>query len=254
MNVYQAQNKRDYMEDTKFYKYRKDVIVGAVFDGHGGSYVSTSLVKFFNCYFDFKPNVCMTLTQRARYLQKAIVDMDNRHFAKYGSGSTIIMAINYRRLNTTFLVNVGDSRALIVLKQDARVFKLNRKGEFVRYGFIHSHFVTEDHTIQKDLSFIRAAGGVVEDGRVQGILNMSRAIGDGDVKKKGVVATPDVYIIGNESILSSILLSSDGLFETMSTADVFKLWLSGHGPRQLVLRAIKEGSEDNLTVMTIPRK
>lgn len=68
--------------------------------------------------------------------------------------------------DTIYCANSGDSRAVLVLKS----------GKIVE--------MSEDHKPENDgeLKRIKAAGGFVEDGRVQGIIAVSRAIGDWEYK------------------------------------------------------------------------
>ncbi|MEQ2168924.1 hypothetical protein GOODEAATRI_019681 [Goodea atripinnis] len=47
-------------------------------------------------------------------------------------------------------------------------------------------------TIYEERMRIQRAGGTVRDGRVLGILEVSRSIGDGQYKRCGVISTPDV--------------------------------------------------------------
>ncbi|CAJ1355846.1 unnamed protein product [Effrenium voratum] len=116
------------------------------------------------------------------------------------------------------LGHVGDSRAV-----------LSRRGQAVR--------LTEDHKpeLLRETARIEAAGGFVQDGatamgsgkeyRVNGGLNLSRALGDlhykSDIKRKPseqmVSAVPDTsrlrWQLGSEEF---ILLASDGVWECMT--------------------------------------
>lgn len=68
--------------------------------------------------------------------------------------------------DTLYCANAGDSRAVLGLKN----------GKLVELSF--------DHKPDNDgeLKRVKAAGGFVEDGRVQGIIAVSRAIGDWEYK------------------------------------------------------------------------
>lgn len=72
--------------------------------------------------------------------------------------------------DTVFCANSGDSRAILVLKS----------GKIVE--------LSEDHKPENEneLKRIKAGGGFVEDGRVQGIIAVSRAIGDWEYKNPGL--------------------------------------------------------------------
>ena len=69
--------------------------------------------------------------------------------------------------------NSGDSRAVLATKT----------GKVIELSY--------DHKPDNDgeMTRIKAGGGYVEDGRVQGIIAVSRAIGDWDYKDPGLLAT-----------------------------------------------------------------
>ena len=65
-----------------------------------------------------------------------------------------------------YCANSGDSRAILVTK----------KGSVIELS--HDHKPDKEGELRR----IRAAGGFVEDGRVQGVIAVSRAIGDWEYK------------------------------------------------------------------------
>ena len=68
--------------------------------------------------------------------------------------------------DTIYCANSGDSRAVLVLKT-GKIIELS-----------HDHKPDNDIELKR----IKAAGGFVEEGRVQGIIAVSRAIGDWEYK------------------------------------------------------------------------
>lgn len=73
--------------------------------------------------------------------------------------------------NTLYCSNSGDSRAVLV----------SRNGKVTELS--HDHKPDEAGEMQR----IRAAGGFVDDGRVQGIIAVSRAIGDWEYKNPAML-------------------------------------------------------------------
>jgi len=73
--------------------------------------------------------------------------------------------------DTIYCANSGDSRALIQLT-DGKVIELS-----------HDHKPENDGELKR----VKAGGGYVEDGRVQGIIAVSRAIGDWEYKNPGLL-------------------------------------------------------------------
>uniref|UniRef100_A0A0K0DCW5 PPM-type phosphatase domain-containing protein n=1 Tax=Angiostrongylus cantonensis TaxID=6313 RepID=A0A0K0DCW5_ANGCA len=65
-------------------------------------------------------------------------------------------------------------------------------------GFLKDAFspieLTVDHnpTMYEERMRIQKAGGTVKDGRVNGIIEVSRSIGDGQFKAHGVTCIPDM--------------------------------------------------------------
>ena len=74
--------------------------------------------------------------------------------------------------DTIYCANSGDSRAVIA----------NKAGKLTELSF--------DHKPENDIEFarVKAGGGFVEDGRVQGVIAVSRAIGDWEYKNPGLLA------------------------------------------------------------------
>jgi len=77
--------------------------------------------------------------------------------------------------DTIYCSNSGDSRAVLATKQ-GKVIELS-----------HDH--KPDNDIE--LARVKAGGGFVEDGRVQGVIAVSRAIGDWEYKNPGLLAQMD---------------------------------------------------------------
>jgi protein phosphatase PTC2/3 len=110
------------------------------------------------------------------------------------------------------VANIGDSRAL-----------LSRNGECVA--------LTKDHkpTNDEELTRIRAAGGYVEFGRVDGQLALSRAVGDSPYKqnkslpldKQRVIAVPDITLdhLSDDDVL---IVCCDGIFEAISNEETVR--------------------------------
>lgn len=110
------------------------------------------------------------------------------------------------------VANIGDSRAL-----------LSRGGNTVA--------LTKDHkpTNDEENSRIRAAGGYVEFGRVDGQLALSRAVGDAPYKqnkalpleKQRVIALPDITLEQlNEG--DALIVCCDGIFEALNNEETVK--------------------------------
>lgn len=127
------------------------------------------------------------------------------------SGCTAVVSLVTRE--RVIVANAGDSRAV-----------LSRKGEAVDLSVDHK---PEDPI---ELKRITGAGGkVTADGRVNGGLNLSRALGDHMYKKRSdlspaeqmITALPDVKAVDlREGEDEFIVLACDGIWNSMSSQEV----------------------------------
>lgn len=160
-------------------------------------------------------------------------------------GSTAIVAI--LRQDQLYVANTGDSRAIVC--EDATPIPLST-----------------DHKPMdlKEMNRIRAAGGDVFLGRVQGILAVARAFGDIDFKGESgetgfITCEPDIKMWTINEKTEFIVLACDGVWDVMSNYDVVKFvrekLLQGLSPQtvteQLVLQCFHRGSMDNISAIIV---
>ncbi|RZC15249.1 putative protein phosphatase 2C 60 isoform A [Glycine soja] len=127
-------------------------------------------------------------------------------FAGPTSGSTACVAVI--RNNQLVVANAGDSRCVI-----------SRKGQ--AYNLSRDH--KPDLEIEKDR--ILKAGGFIHAGRVNGSLNLARAIGDMEFKqnkflpaeKQIVTANPDINTVELCDEDEFVVLACDGIWDCMSS-------------------------------------
>ena len=114
-----------------------------------------------------------------------------------------------------FVANAGDSRCV-----------MGRNGLAVPMSFDHK---PENET---EIERITAAGSVIEEGRVDGHLNLTRAIGDLKFKKKPnltaeqhpITANPDVYTYDLTEQCDFVIMGCDGCWETKDN-DAMVAWV-----------------------------
>mmetsp|Transcript_1222 Transcript_1222/g.1881 ORF Transcript_1222/g.1881 Transcript_1222/m.1881 type:complete len:125 (+) Transcript_1222:451-825(+) len=110
-----------------------------------------------------------------------------------------------------FVANAGDSRCV-----------LGRSGTCVPLSFDHK---PEN---QVEIERIHAAGSVITEGRVDGHLNLTRAMGDLKFKKKAgltaeqhcITANPDVFTYDLTPECDFVLMGCDGCWETKSNEEM----------------------------------
>jgi serine/threonine protein phosphatase PrpC len=175
-------------------------------------------------------------------MQYAFTETDREWLQKYPvveDGSTAcVVAVTSRYI---MCGNAGDSRA-VLLDGDTVVplsndHKPSRRDELMR---------------------IEEAGGMVYHvgvPRVNGILAVSRAIGDAELKKF-VISDPEIRTVLRSKSQRFILLATDGLWDVFSNHEAVQFiednWETpGHGCRALAREAYQRGSFDNVCCMVV---
>ncbi|KAH7836737.1 hypothetical protein Vadar_004967 [Vaccinium darrowii] len=208
-------------------------------------------------------------------LLSAIHDIDTKFSReafknRYVSGSTatVVLLVDGQIL----VAWLGDSRALLCSKEIKNA--LGNGGTST--AVLEAEEVTRDHHPDRDdeRARVEAAGGFVRTWgvpRVNGILAVSRSIGDVYLKRYGVSPVPEVmdwrHLTPNDSYL---VLASDGIFESLSPHNVCDL-LRDENVRvnemsksscacpssssladRIAEEAYEKGSGDNLSAIVIP--
>jgi serine/threonine protein phosphatase PrpC len=221
------------MEDAKLtnISLQNDTMVFGVFDGHGGKEVAEFVSRHF----------CEELEKNRAYLsgnielaiKETFLRMDELIRTPNGTKEVIRIARdlpdNYNveadpamliagctavvaliRNNTLYVANAGDSRC--VLSRDGRAVEMS---------------IDHKPELQGELERIRKAGGVVEDGRVMGNLNLSRSIGDLEYKKNNsipqkdqmITAYPEVRIENLNDRDQFMILACDGVWDMLTSQE-----------------------------------
>ncbi|CAG7869243.1 unnamed protein product [Brassica rapa] len=158
-----------------------------------------------------------------------------------------------------FIANIGDAKAVL-----ARSSSTNESGSHTEACTpLKAIVLTREHKAiyPQERSRIQKSGGVVSsNGRLQGRLEVSRAFGDRQFKKYGVIATPDIHAFELTEREDFMILGCDGLWEVFGPSDavgfVQKLLKEGLPvstiSRRLVKEAVKERRcKDNCTAIVI---
>jgi serine/threonine protein phosphatase PrpC len=184
-----------------------------MFDGHNGAAAAEWMAKEMPARLDALADPCEHKALTACVEQADADFMEDTNVRVHGCTACLVLirhgADGKQRKLT--VANVGDSRCL-VFGMDGKV-----------------KFTTEDHKpdTESEGARIRAAGGSVSFGRVDGDLAMSRSIGDHAYKNvpgvaplaQKVVPTPDVSDVELDP-RDIVLVCCDGLVEKLSNAQV----------------------------------
>lgn len=222
LGVAWAQASRECMQDSFSLSLsrkakNKEIDFFGVFDGHGpnGEDISRYLAyklcgvvlgQFRKTKQSFPQCIetgCLKVDNKIRKTQKLMED------GEVIGGSTACVCWIMEGL--IYSANVGDSR-----------FILSYKGRAVA--------VTEDNKPHNphEKQRIKEAGGYIYDGRVNGILAVSRAFGDAcfkDIKGSGpheqlVSAVPDVRTVLIDEHIDFLVIATDGVFDVMTNQQV----------------------------------
>ena len=140
-------------------------------------------------------------------LKQAVEEEKNSEvdFNTVGCTANVVLIVPFEDGPTAFCANAGDSRAVYATTGKAKAFSFDHKP-----------------TNQKERQRIVKAGSFVNnEGRIDGNLNLSRAIGDMEYKKKprlkpeeqAITSFPDVRSIKLTKTHDFIAMGCDGIFE-----------------------------------------
>jgi serine/threonine protein phosphatase PrpC len=214
-----------------------------VYDGHGGRGAVNFVQEHLHVNFREQMDLGLEPEQawHAAYL-KTDADMASADVGYSGSTAA-----------TAFIRTDGEKRFLHTANcGDARIV-LCREGKAMR--------LTTDHkgTDQAEVKRIQDAGGLVVLNRVSGILAVTRSLGDLKMKEY-VIGDP--YCESHELLPTDALLivACDGLWDVVGDQEVceFVLQPGDDGPmtaqalaNRLLVKAIKQGTTDNISIMVI---
>jgi serine/threonine protein phosphatase PrpC len=211
-----------------------------VYDGHGGSevsdYVSKHLPKRFEeCGGDF--------VEAFAKVDAEYADIDKVMHRM--AGTTATCAYIDAERGWIRVSNVGDSWAVLV--------PLERVHE--------PQVLTVDdncRTNLEEVNRIRQCGGRVVDCRVERVLAVTRAIGDGDFRASGVICEPHITLPIEVLAPSILVLATDGLWDVLSIEQVAEYLRSQPDfvsaqvlAKELVRRAVARRTMDDVTVVIV---
>ncbi|EEY56002.1 protein phosphatase 2C, putative [Phytophthora infestans T30-4] len=228
--VSQMQGRRPYMEDrhTAMADLNGDPKQSfyGIFDGHGGDGAANYCVQA----------MCQNVIREPTITKEPIEALKNG-FLRTDQEAIVVLTQG----DEIFVAHTGDSRAVLV----------HRSGK--------ASVLTSDHKPNRpdERRRIQELGGsVVFWGvwRVEGILAVSRAIGD-RMLKPFVVAEPEVKKFTRTEEDRYVVLASDGVWDTVSNDDAAQLVLKYEDPQTAAQRIMEEayarGSMDNICAMVI---
>lgn len=260
-----VKNKPRKMEDrhiclpqfSQIYQLEKSLSFYGVFDGHSGSlaatYATNQIPYLLAQQLKSIQNSCSLDSDVYRdALETSFLQVDHNFGKKQlVSGTTAVCALllkdglqNFKHL---YVAWVGDSRCLLV-------------SPTVHLQLVKPH--KPDSVDEKKRIESNETGGSVifvqGQWRVNGIINVSRSIGDYTVK--AVIAEPDIVDVPLQPSHDFLLLGSDGLWDHVTEKDIVDCVYKSINdeeqclediPKHLIELAKQGDSQDNITVVLV---
>lgn len=249
------------MEDNRSIYHRDNISIYSIYDGHGGESTSHKAASELS---HILYNTLSSLNLKSiddslikKLIKQVFIDYDIKLFSSNQHiyvGTTVTIVIHLKSINTLYFVNLGDSRTIFIKPQG----KNTNSYEVI--------LETTDHTAKStpEIQRIVKAGGFVNNGKLNGSLGPSRALGDFEFKINTdgtynssnpiLSPIPDVFSANYESGI--LVLASDGLWDVVTSSNVVNIVEQNINNisnirTDLITKAIQEKSHDNITVMVI---
>ncbi|XP_062084276.1 probable protein phosphatase 2C 49 [Humulus lupulus] len=227
-----------------------------VFDGHGGPEAAAFIKKnAMRIFFEdaklpqtaevdeiFSGELQNSLRKAFHLADLALADDCN---VNSSSGTTALTAMIFGRL--LMVANAGDCRAVLC-----------RKGEAIDMSQDHRPIHPPERRRVEEL------GGYIDDGYLNGVLSVSRALGDWDMKfprgsPSPLISEPEFQQIILTEDDEFLIMGCDGIWDVMSSQHAVSLVRRGlrrhddpnQCARDLVMEALRLSTFDNLTVIVV---
>lgn len=206
-----------------------------IYDGHGGRKVATHVMK--NLPDAYANQLSLNDEENIWKAAYTMLHAEVTHKHMYGGTTVVSVVIKYiDGQRCISCANAGDARAIAI-----------KNGLPVRLSHDHKPY-NED-----ELKRIATRGGFVMAGRLNGVLAVSRAIGDAELSP-GISCDPYVSVTPIGSELSHIVLACDGVWDVLSDADVSKIVLDNVNDLDAAAKIIVTqslSSKDNITCIVV---
>lgn len=238
-----------------------DIDLYAVLDGHNGgtasNFCSSQIIKYFTEPIQVEPEKTTFFSnfrkakenQKSSPIEKIPTEKFSEEFCSYicKSLQDSLNEIKSKDGTTLAMVLLKKNEVIISHLGDSRVLLIKQSGE-VKY-------VTLDHKPQNqdEIKRILECGGKIINGRLDGIIAMSRSLGDLDVV--GLGRQPAITKITLEEDDRWLVLACDGLFDVMTNLEVGAIASTATSPVELSYFyrnvAHSRHSLDNISVISV---
>jgi serine/threonine protein phosphatase PrpC len=232
----------------------KNISYFAIFDGFSGTFVASylrdNLHKEIFKHPDFEENTAKAIQEGFFKVQSDLLSQYKSKVQKTGACALVCLIVG----KFIYIANLGNCRC----------FLSSLKG-------FEKDLVTEDHltrNVEENERILRENGEIVEFQEVlrvkPAMLNVTRCFGCEIAEGSGVIAIPDIKVSKITKKMDFLLLASDGIWSVLSKQEIINsLWTSldklrgsledrvSWSVKELMKKALVEGSSDNLSVILI---
>lgn len=212
----------------------------AIYDGHGGRGAVDFTAE--NLHVNLLKEIAKNPDDMKEALKQSYLSTDRDISEKrIQAGTTAVSALIQRSKDGSkrwlYVANAGDARAVI-----------GRKGKAVRLSYDHKG------SDESETKRITDLGGFMLLNRVNGILAVTRSLGDSSMKEY-VIGEPFMTATELNEDDTHLILACDGLWDVASDQEALDLILNDTDAtlmsQKLLQYALKKGSTDNVSIMVI---
>ena len=242
IDEYQNKDYNSIMEDltysnTQFLnRFHKSLFL--LCDGHGGDKSAKFTIENFPSIFSKQIIENKKIDNIEYYIKKSYEELDQltktNNIINEGNTLTSIY-IDYKIL---YCSNVGDSKSIIINNEK------------------YINLTYEDKCYDKnEKKRIEKNGGCIFNNRLDGIIALSRTIGDHKLKGNGLISIPHIKKYFLSPLDKYCIIASDGVWDVLSENNIFNFANQCNNCEDLVKKIVDEsinlGSQDNISCIVI---
>jgi len=239
---------RRFMEDahTIVDKFNNDESQGffAVYDGHGGKSAALFCQDNFHKILQEELSKSENLDD-----DETMIKIFNQTYSRTdevmkptipSAGACAVTALVRKKASgqrVLYCANAGDSRGVLCRSGQAECLSVDHKA-----------------SSESEAQRIIAAGGFVKNERVNGMIAVSRALGDHNMKAY-ITSEPHITATELQPKDSFLILACDGVWDVLPIQTAVDLVVNDTDPtemaRKILRTSIQTGSTDNITVLVV---
>ena len=217
-----------------------------VYDGHGGKHISDLCAS----------TIHKTLATHVAGIAESDLSADKLVetmkivYAEVDEGLKTAMPTSGACVVTALIREIGGKRVLVVANAgDSRAI-ISRESGVERLTYDHKP------TDESEAARITGSGAFIRDGRVNGMIGITRALGD-HCMKQWIISTPHVQAIELTSTDDFLVLACDGVWDVVKDEEAIAFLRekgeqnASYLAKALAVEALKRGSQDNISVIVV---